>query len=64
LEGKKKGMGLIIGIILFGGGLGYFLSARRKGNYLDKLQYIGVFSIISLITAVLIQIALMRMNFF
>ena len=57
-------MGLIIGIILFGGGLGYFLSVRRKGNYLDKFQYIGVFSIISLITAVLIQIVLMRMNFF
>ncbi len=57
-------MGLMIGIILFGGSLGYILSTKRKGNYLDKLQYIGVFCLISLITAVLIQIALMRMSIF
>ena len=54
----------MIGIILFGGSLGYILSTKRKGNYLDKLQYIGVFCLISLITAVLIQIALMRMSIF
>jgi len=55
-------MGLIIIIILFGSGLGYLLATKKKGNFLDKLQYTAVFAIISLIIAIIIQVILLRVN--
>ncbi len=57
-------MGMLAVMILVGASLGYLLAERRKGNFLDKLQYSAVFAIISLIVGIIIQIIIMKFNFF
>jgi len=54
-------MGIILAIIVLGGTIGYLIATKRKGNYLDKLQYIAVFSVISLIAATIMQIIIMKL---
>ena len=57
-------MGMLAVMILVGASLGYLLAKRRKGNFFDKLQYSAVFAIISLIVGIIIQIIIMKFNFF
>jgi len=54
-------MGMILAIIVLGGAIGYLIATKRTGNYLDKLQYIAVFSVISLIVAIIMQIIIMKL---
>tara|TARA_X000000368_G_scaffold416395_1_gene410218 strand:- start:85 stop:258 length:174 start_codon:yes stop_codon:yes gene_type:complete len=54
-------MGIILAMIVLGGTIGYLIATKRKGNYLDKLQYIAVFSVISLIAAIIMQIIIMKL---
>ena len=57
-------MGMLAVMVLVGASLGYLLAERRKGNFLDKLQYSTVFAIISLIVGIIIQIIIMKFNLF
>tara|TARA_B100000029_G_C17065680_1_gene774875 strand:- start:375 stop:560 length:186 start_codon:yes stop_codon:yes gene_type:complete len=57
-------MGTMVAMILVGSSLGYIIATKNKGTFFDKLQYIAVFAIISLILAVIIQIVIMKLNWF
>ena len=55
---------LILIIILTGSILGFYVSKKRMGNFLDKLQYISIFGIIFFLISIVIQIFIMRFNIF
>ena len=55
---------LILIIILAGSILGFYVAKKKKGNFLDKLQYISIFGIIFFLISIVIQIFIMRFNIF
>ena len=55
---------LIFTIMMLGSILGYYLSKKRNGKLLDKLQYIAVFGIVFLLISIIIQIIIMRSGIF
>ena len=55
---------LIFIIIILGSILGFYIAKKRKGKFLDKLQYISIFGIIFFLISIVIQIFIMRFNIF